>query len=318
MAGALLSGTRARLAIEHIRARANRAASTAVDGRKLGLIVEGGAMRGVFSAGADISLETAGLSRSFDAVYASSAGALNAAYLLAGQAELGATVYYEDLDGDKFINYRRPQRILDLDYLFDEIIATRKPLDIDAVLASPTRFKIALTDAQSGQGMLVEAGAEGFDLLDTLRASATHPLLSERHRTIGGRVFFDGGLCKLLPIQDAIHDGCTDLLVILTRPRHYVEPAPNFLLRQWFTWRCARGNEAMRQAGLASHHSENAARDLATGRIEAPAGVNIAAICPDADLVLSQTERNAVTLRTAARRGAEQAARALTQDIPSD
>jgi predicted patatin/cPLA2 family phospholipase len=309
-----LYGTRPQEAIDHILARADCPADKASDGRKLGLIIEGGAMRGVYSSGADIALEEAGLTGSFDAVYGSSAGALNAAYFLSGQAALGATIYYEDLNNTTFINYMRPTRILNLDYLFEDIIGHRKRLDVEAVLASPTRFHIALTDAESGEGRLVEAGAGEFDLLATLRASATHPLLSEPHLQIGAHRYFDGGLVKLLPLQDAIDHGCTDLLVILTRPASFVDPPPGLLLRQWFTWRCARGNEPMRQAGLAAHRLENAARDLALGRRAAPQGVNIAAICPDEDLALSQTDRDGGRLRAGALRGAAQLARILKQD----
>jgi predicted patatin/cPLA2 family phospholipase len=297
--------------MDNIRARANRAAGTVSDGRKVGLIIEGGAMRGVFSAGADIALAAAGLVRSFDVVYGCSSGALNAAYFLANQAALGATIYCEDLNNSKFISFLRPTRILNLDYLFDEIISIRKRLDIEAVLCSPTRFYVALTDAQSGDGSLVEAGNSEFGLLDTLRASATHPLLSDKSMKLGERTYFDGGFAKLLPIQDAIDSGCTDLLVILTRPRGYVEQPPDLILRQWFTWRCARGNDKLIAAGLVAHHAENAARDLAVGRATPPPGVNIATICPDETLPLSRTEKNGIRLWAGVHAGRRMASEAL-------
>ena len=66
------------------------------DGYKLGLAIEGGAMRGVVSAGMVTALEYLGLLRVFDAVYGSSAGAFNGAFFLAGQAAFGTTIYYLD------------------------------------------------------------------------------------------------------------------------------------------------------------------------------------------------------------------------------
>ena len=56
------------------------------DGRKVGLIVEGGAMRGVISCAALMALEDLRLTDVFDEVYGASAGAVNAAYFLARQS----------------------------------------------------------------------------------------------------------------------------------------------------------------------------------------------------------------------------------------
>src|SRR5262245_32067681 len=139
-----LNGVRAPLAVTHILARARRGerAGGATDGRKLGLVVEGGAMRGVFSAGAGVGLEELGLTAVFDEVYGSSSGAINAAYFLAGQAAYGATIYYEDINNSRFINFGRLTKILDVDFLFEEVLTRRKALAVERVLASPSRFFI--------------------------------------------------------------------------------------------------------------------------------------------------------------------------------
>ena len=67
-------------------------------------------MRGVVSAGMVSALEELGLTHAFDAVYGSSAGAINAAYFLAGQARLGTTIYYEDINNARFIDLAAPAR----------------------------------------------------------------------------------------------------------------------------------------------------------------------------------------------------------------
>src|SRR6476659_5599828 len=77
------------------------------DGARVALCVEGGAMRGVVSAGMVSALEELGLVDSFDAVYGSSAGAINAAYFLAGQAAFGTTIYVEDINNSRFISLPR-------------------------------------------------------------------------------------------------------------------------------------------------------------------------------------------------------------------
>ena len=61
-------------------------------------------MRGVVTAGMVVALEQLDLVDSFDRVYGCSAGATNGAYLVAGQAALGTTIYYENLNTGEFIN----------------------------------------------------------------------------------------------------------------------------------------------------------------------------------------------------------------------
>jgi predicted patatin/cPLA2 family phospholipase len=302
-----LLGMRPASAIANIlaRARSGAVAGSARDGRKLALVVEGGAMRGVFSCGADAGLEALGLTRVFDEVYACSAGAINAAYFLSGQAAYGVTIYYEDINNRNFINPWRLNRILDLDFLFDRVICDRKPLQVDKVLASPSRLLISITDARTGAGFLAEAQSSPFALLDLLRASATHPLLSEPMMLLGDRECFDGGFANPLPIEDAIDNGCTDVLVFLTRAADYVDPAPGFLLREIFRWRCARGNPQLVEAGRRLHVRENLSRDLALGRRLPPPGVNIVAICPGEHANrIGRTTKSTARLKAAAAEGA--------------
>jgi len=111
------------------------------DGARIALAVEGGAMRGVISAGMVSALESFGLTDAFDAVYGSSAGAINAAYFLAGQATLGTRIYYEDINNTSFIRLGRAaagRPIVNLSYLLDDVARSRKRLDVARILTSPT------------------------------------------------------------------------------------------------------------------------------------------------------------------------------------
>jgi len=314
MAPVALFGTRPEAAIANIRRRSGKDASNAGDGRKLGLIIEGGAMRGVFSCGGGIALELLGLSRAFDEVYACSSGAINAAYFVAGQAAYSVSIYYDEVNNRNFINPLRLNNILNMDFLFEEVIKRRKPLDVAQVLSSPSKLRISITDANSGAGFLIDAQDSRHALLDSLRASATHPLLSERTRRLGDRECFDGGFANPLPVKDAIENGCTDLLVLSTRPPDYIELRPGFVLRMLFTWLCARGNRALLDAAEDIHVRENESRDLALGRRAAPPGVNILAICPGAATRLSRTMKNREQLKAAAADGARQVFRAFDAD----
>ena len=131
-------------------------------------------MRGVFSCGCGIGLESLGLTEAFDEVYACSSGAINAAYFLSGQAAYSATIYYAEVNNRKLIDPLRVSKVLDLDFLFGEVMRRRKPLDIARVLSSPSRLRISITDALTGAGFFVD----GWDSATPCSISCGHRLLT--------------------------------------------------------------------------------------------------------------------------------------------
>src|SRR2546421_8185149 len=147
------------------------------DGRKIALIVEGGAMRGVISCAALMGLEDLGMTPVFDEVYGASAGAVNAAYFLAGQAAYATTIYYQKINNTRFIRRFWHRKIVDIDDLFDSIIAGQRPLRIEKVLAARSQFFITIADASTGEAFLGHAQTSQTPLLTLLKASAAMPLL---------------------------------------------------------------------------------------------------------------------------------------------
>lgn len=113
------------------------------DPYKVALCIEGGGMRGVVSAGMVAALQELDGARLFDHVYGSSAGALNGAYFLAGQADAGLPIYFEDLPERRFVCWRRYLRggpLLHLDDLIDEVMTHVRPLDFEALHRSRPTF----------------------------------------------------------------------------------------------------------------------------------------------------------------------------------
>jgi predicted patatin/cPLA2 family phospholipase len=283
------------------RARCFRVGEEPLDGRKVGLIVEGGAMRGVISCAALLGLEELGMTQVFDAVYGASAGAVNAAYFLARQAALATTIYYQKINNTRFIRRLWHRRIVDIDDLFDSIIAREWPLRVDKVLASRSQLFIAIADAHTGEAFLGHAQTSSTPLLTLLKASSAMPLLYNGLVTVEGRECFDGGLFNPLPIIDAIEAGCTDLLVLLTRPASFRECVPTMIERQIFEMRCAHGNARLMNAFNNTFTRANELRDLALGRRAVPSGLNIATICPEeTDPKIDRITRNARLLKGAA------------------
>jgi predicted patatin/cPLA2 family phospholipase len=202
-----------------VRARRGNRAPHA-DGISIALAVEGGAMRGVISAGMVSALEDLGLTSAFDAVYGSSAGAINAAYFLAGQAKLGTTIYYEDINNRRFIDLRRPLRgqpIVDLGYLLDEVAQQRKPLMTARVLDAESPLSVMATDVDAESAYALRQFQSPAALFSALRAGATMPVIAGGPRDIEGRRLLDASLSEPIPVTTAEIHGHTHIVVLLTR-----------------------------------------------------------------------------------------------------
>ncbi len=181
---------------------------------KTALIIGGGGVRGAFGAGVGLGLEQAGLRSAFDVVIGVSAGAADLAYFLARQIEIGSTLWYDDCANRRFINLARLTRVLDMDYAADHLMRVVKPLDQDAVRASRSNFYIGVTNAQTGEGELLDA-KDGIDIVTAIHASTALPVVYNRTVNINGVEYGDGSIGIGIPIEAALQKGCTDILVVL-------------------------------------------------------------------------------------------------------
>jgi len=270
------------------------------DGRKIGLVIEGGAMRAVCSAGGAMALAHLGFTDLFDEVYATSAGAMNASYFLSDQPELGISVYFDNCTTRDFLSPLRVWKVIDIDYLFERVVSKEKRLDVDKILASRTKLFVAVIDRRTGAGQVIEAKAASAPLLSVLKAATALPVLYNRAVDIDGRPFMDGGLAIPFPIEEALANGCTDVLNLLTRPANFIFEAPGWASRRMFDLICARGNAGFNQTYSLCHERSGAARDLAFGRAPTPPGVNIATICTDEPETIQRTTSDRALLRSAA------------------
>jgi predicted patatin/cPLA2 family phospholipase len=252
-----LHGVNAAAAIAAIQARAARfrAGDRSPDGRKLALVVEGGALRGVCSAGGVVALEDLRLTDVFDHVYGTSAGVMNASYFVAGQARLGIRIYYEDMNRRSIVNPWRFWKILDLERLFQRAVMGNKRLDVEAVLASRSRLFIATLELGAAAGRLFDARALGTPqkVLGALKAATAAPLLVHGRLSVEGLRCMDAGIVNAFPVEDAIAHGCTDVLVMLTRPVGYRRRAADRLSRWLFNRLCAAGNPKLARAFAVRH-----------------------------------------------------------------
>jgi len=139
------------------RIRSNSQPNEREDNKKVALIVQGGAMRGVVGGGMGTALEQLiGSSNPFDVMYGTSAGAYTECYVQARQAKLGTSVYYEDLIRDIFINpknFIRGKPVVNM-YPLAEVIRDKKRLNAELIVNSPTPIHIYATNVKDGGGMI--------------------------------------------------------------------------------------------------------------------------------------------------------------------
>lgn len=281
------------------------------DGRRLALIVEGGGMRGVLSAGSLFALDLLGCRDVFDEIYAVSAGGVNAAYFLSGQSELGISVYFDDISSLRFANPLRFWKIVDVDYVYDHIVPHVKTLDEQAIRSARPDFFLGVTDVDNGENVLIDVKASPHSVAHILKASSAIPVLYNRIVALGPRHYVDGGLSDVLPVIQATVRGCTDVLILTTKQGTRVSKRPPLWERLVFLamigWRYPAVNRAFVTNFERTCHSR--ALTMGTQVID---GINIATIEPTPhELVVGRVTLRRDTLVEGAYRMASRTAHAL-------
>ncbi|MFI6045356.1 patatin family protein [Nocardia sp. NPDC051321] len=215
--------------------RARRAAGNRADGKRLVLVVEGGGSRGVYSSGMVSAIEELGLGQVFDAVYGTSAGAINGAWLLGGRARSGMRSWTDPEIMHRAID---PARLLrgrpafDLRYLVHQVYDGAEGMNFPAILANSTTFHPIATDIRTGNAVDLHPHiVDKRSLMRALRASAGLPILAGPPVALGGAHYFDGGLTETVPVRTAVRDGATHALVLRTRRIDEHRPPASLLHR---------------------------------------------------------------------------------------
>ena len=201
------------------------------EGTRLGLVVQGGGMRGVYSMGALAALEDAGLHDAFDIIVGSSAGAINGAYFLAGQAAEAVQLYTEHLSNRNFVNFLRPQKIVDIDYLVDVVLKQHQPLKMDVLRNSPTLLEVVVANAVNGEAEVITNRDTSYDFYEVMRATSALPGLYNKKIHLGSHLYVDGGIVDSIPIARAAQDGADQVLAVVTRRPGYRRVTKGWLTR---------------------------------------------------------------------------------------
>jgi len=277
-----------------------------------GLVVQGGGMRGIYSMAALMALEECSLGGAFDHVIGSSAGAINGAYLLAEQAKLAVTVYLDDISNKNFINFSRLRKPVDIDFLVDGVLTKHKALDLKKVSNSFSTLHIVLTDYQTAEPFVVTNKDLEVDIMEAIRATAAMPILYDKRVLVKGREYIDGGLADSVPFLRAIELGCTDIVVVLTRPPSFRDSRPNLLMSAIESFLLRHYPAPTKQAALLGDKLYTKAMELLEDPRRIEDSVRILVVYPsDLNRLVSRMTRNRAKLLNCALMARNDTRRAL-------
>ncbi len=201
---------------------------------KIGLVLEGGAMRGMFTTGVlDTFLDNNII---VDGVIGVSAGALFGVNYVSKQKGR-ALRYNKRFNGDKDYMGIKPLlkegNIVSTQYAYDEVPTKLDPFDDKAYMESGIPFYAVVTNIKTGKPeyMLIQSV---FRQMDTLRASGSMPFVSKPVE-INKQYYLDGGISDSIPFVWMKKQGYDKLIVILTRDMSYrKEPMSKSLINLFY------------------------------------------------------------------------------------
>ena len=187
---------------------------------KVGLVLEGGGMRGLYTAGILDAFLEAGIK--VDGVVSVSAGALFGVNYLSNQPKR-ALRYNKRFMGDRrymsFWSWLTTGNFVNKEFSYYKVPMELDVFDQEAFAESGVPFYVVTTDIETGKPDYIKID-HVFEQMEALRASSALPLVSEIVEYKGKR-YMDGGLSDSLPIDFMENLGFDKLIVVLTRPKGY-------------------------------------------------------------------------------------------------
>jgi len=182
------------------------------------LIAHGGGVVAAYHAGVAKAIkEKFGLDK-IDRIIASSGAAATYSYLVSGQEELIIKIWLEIIKDRRFINFFKfppGKGIINIDFLINEIVKNKYPLDLSSLKNSKIQLEICVTDADNGQAKFFSKN-DNIDFYELLKASCAIPYFYGRKIALGKKYYYDGTIGGI-----ANHNIAKDeknILIVLTTP----------------------------------------------------------------------------------------------------
>lgn len=194
-----------------------------MQGTKSGLVLEGGGMRGIYTAGVlDVFMDE---NIHFDGVIGVSAGAIHGCTFVAGQRGRNIRYYKKYCNDKRFMSFRNVILTGDIageKFCYHDLPERLDPFDYEAFLANDTKFYVTCSNVETGKPEYIHL-TDMKEEIDLLRASASLPYVSRIVKTKGMKLL-DGGCTDSIPAVAFRQMGYEKTVVVLTRHRGYVKP----------------------------------------------------------------------------------------------
>lgn len=187
---------------------------------KTAFVLEGGAMRGLYSAGVlDVFMQN---EISTDAIYGVSAGALfgiNFKSKQIGRAIRYNIKYAHEKNYMGLYSLITTGNIMNKEFCFDKLVNELDKFDFEAFDKSPIEFYAVVTNVETGKAEYIKI-TNAREGLEALRASGSMPFVSKTVDVADSK-YLDGAISDPIPLQKALDDGYEKIVVVLTRPEGY-------------------------------------------------------------------------------------------------
>ena len=188
--------------------------------KKTALVLEGGAMRGMYSAAVLDVLMEEGIK--VDAIYATSAGVLFGVNYISGQRGR-AIRYNKRFSRDKrymgIYSLVTSGNIINKDFAFYEVPFMLDVFDDEVYMNSDVKMVATVTNVHSGGVEYIEVKSV-LKQMEVLRAASAMPFVSQMVE-LDGQLYLDGGLSDSIPLKKCQADGYERIIVVETRPKGY-------------------------------------------------------------------------------------------------
>lgn len=185
-----------------------------------GLVLEGGGMKGVYSAGVlDFFLDKG---MEFSSCYGVSAGACCLCSFLSGQRKRAYDItvdYLEDKNYCGLYSLLKTGDIFGADMCYHRIPDELNPYDHEAFYQYKGNFYSVVTNIETGEAEYIPI-KDLKEEIEAIRASASLPLVS-RNVPWKGKLFLDGGISDAIPLKRSMADGNLKNVVIMTKETGY-------------------------------------------------------------------------------------------------
>lgn len=274
-----------------------------------GLVLEGGGMRGAFTAGVlDFFMDK---NIHFPYIVGASAGACNGSSYVAKQRGRNYKVIVEYGNHPEYISIKRAltkKELFGMDFIFDKLPNQLVPFHYGRFFESnqTQKFVVSTTDVKTGQPRYYDQFKSGDDLLKLIRASSSLPLIAPiiKHE---GEELLDGGIADPIPIAPSIEAGNDKHVVVLTRNAGYIKQKMRF---PWFFQKKYREYPELLKALERRHERYNETMKQLE-RLQEEGKVFI--LRPVEPLAISRIERNQSKLHALYEQGYEHAAAQYSQ-----